>query len=214
MIRYFLAVAAAAGAAASAPAAEYVSGARLANVATQGPVGQSFVAETGLLNSFGFQFAGLTTSAVSATVTFALRQGAGSTGALVATRTATVAGAANRALNWFDFDLTGLTGAVVAGQTYTALVSTGTANLGLAFGPDVDEDGVATSTAVYAGGAMVAGRAIGGCGTGNALCDANFRFTTAAAAAVPEPATWATMIVGLFAVGYAVRRRRVAFAAA
>jgi len=213
MIRYFLAAAVAAGAAASAPAAEYVSGGRLANVATQGPVGQSFVAE-GALSSFGFQFASLATSAVNASVTFTLRQGSGTAGALVTTRTATVTGAANRAINWFDFDLTGLTAGVVAGQTYTALVSTGTANLGFAFGPDVDEDGVPTSTAVYANGALVAGRAVAGCGTGNAACDANFRFTNAVAA-VPEPASWALMIGGMALIGGAARRRRarVAFVA-
>jgi hypothetical protein len=42
----------------------------------------------------------------------------------------------------------------------------------------------------------------------NGYCDANFRFTTAAAAVVPEPGTWALMLLGFGMVGGAIRYRR------
>ena len=44
-----------------------------------------------------------------------------------------------------------------------------------------------------------------GCGFGDAFFKASF-----GAAAVPEPASWAMMILGMGAIGYAMRRRKVA----
>lgn len=46
------------------------------------------------------------------------------------------------------------------------------------------------------------------CGLGGATL--TFDFTPFAVGAVPEPATWATMLLGFGAVGYSLRRRRAA----
>jgi len=215
MIRHVLAAVLASTALAAAPAdaLEVVSGTRLANISSVGPLGQSFVAENGLLTSFGFQFAVLNAGQPNSDLTFRLLNGAGLNGTEVASRTATVTGPTNRTPVWFDFSLDSV--ALTAGQTYTALLSTASTRLSIAFGP------ASTSTTdAYAGGRLVStvpsSQSFTGCtADATSRCDANFRFTVQpVAAAIPEPATWATMIVGLFAVGYAARRRtRVAFAA-
>lgn len=215
MIRHILAAALASAAFAAVPAqaAEYLSGTRLANINTVGPVGQSFVAEGGLLTSFGFQFAVLNAGQPNSDVTLRLLSGTGLSGAEVASRTAAVTGPTNRTPVWFDFGFANL--ALTAGQTYTALLSTTSTRLSIAFGP------ASTSTAdAYAPGRLVAtvpsSNSFTGCAAdATSVCDANFRFTVEpGAAAIPEPATWATMLTGLFAIGYAARRRtRVAFAA-
>lgn len=215
MIRHVLAAALASAAFVAAPAgaAEYISGTRLATIASVGPVGQSFVAEGGLLTSFGFQFGVLNGSQTNSEMVLRLLNGTGLTGTEVATSRGTVTGPTNRTPGWFDFAFSNVT--LTAGATYTALLSTTSTRLGIAFGPNST-----STTDAYADGRLIAtvpsSNSFTGCtASADSLCDANFRFTVEpVAAAIPEPATWATMLVGLFAVGYAARRRtRVAFAA-
>lgn len=216
MIRHILAAALASAAFVAAPvqAAEFVSGTRLATIASVGPVGQSFVAEEGgLLNSFGFQFGLLNGSQPNSEMVLRLLSGTGLTGAEVATSRATVTGPTNRTPVWFDFGFRDVR--LTAGETYTALLSTTSTRLSIAFGP-----ALGSTTDRYADGRLIAtvpsSNSFTGCtADATSLCDANFRFTVEPAVApIPEPATWATMLVGLFGVGYAARRRtRVAFAA-
>jgi len=73
-------------------------------------------------------------------------------------------------------------------------------------------DAVVSPTNATALGAIVAKGLTGGAATQGFL---NVGVAgTPAAAAVPEPATWATLVLGLGAIGYAMRRRRVRVAAA
>lgn len=185
------------------------SGTRGATIGTSGPIGQTFVADGVALSSFGFQFATGNTAAENTPVTFQLLLGAGLTGAEVVSRTATLSIPTGRTPTWYDFDLTGTT--LVLGQSYTALVSTGSTRLSLIFGPNLSTSGVPASGDAYLPGSLIATRSFETttpyCATNN-TCDANFRFTSLAAAAVPEPATWAMMMVGLFAVGASMRARR------
>ncbi len=105
--------------------------------------------------------------------------------------------------------------AVTAGSTYTATVSATNNRLGLVYGPNVNlstGQPIAGAGDAYAGGRLFStGTQIGGaiCQGSASICDANFRFTTAAATpAVPEPATWAMMLVGFGGIGFAMRRRK------
>lgn len=201
--KILLAMGLALGAAGSAGATNFsvVAGTtRSLVIASYGPVGESFVATDGLLNSLGFQFSTLNAGSPNADVTLTLRAGDGPDGAVVATRTATLPLIAGRTPTWFDFDL-GST-ALTVGASYTALLSTTSNRLAVSYGAN------AAAVDAYAGGALIAGRAVTDCGAGVA-CDANFRFTaTAVSAAVPEAASWAMMLAGFGAIGAAARRGR------
>lgn len=217
MIRHVLAAALVSAAFVAAPVQAatftYPSGTRQVAINSVGPVGQSFVTTGGTLTSFGFQFGLLQAAPQTGEVTLQLRSGEGLTGALVATAVQQVNVTALRTLTWFDFAFSDV--ALTANQSYTAVLSTANTRLAIGFGPN------SNSTAdAYSAGRLISTSgptsSFTGCANDvNSVCDANFRLTVEpAAAAIPEPATWATMLVGLFAVGYAARRRtRVAFAA-
>lgn len=184
------------------------SGQRALQVAYFGPLGQSFTATDTDLTSFGFEFETFNPDQANTALVFTLRDGAGLTGTVIATRTATLpAIPATRTGTWYDFDLTGIT--LVAGQRYTATVATTSSLLGFVYGPDIDIfTGVALGGDAYAGGALVTMRDLGDrvCATG--ICDANFRLSaTTPAAAVPESATWTLLIGGFGLVGATLRRR-------
>lgn len=212
-MRTMIILAAAAAALIAAPAAANVtvisgSGQRALQVAYFGPVGQSFTATNTDLTAFGFQFETFNSGQTNAPLTFTLRDGVGLNGAVIVTRTATLPVIPlTPVATWFDFDLTGTT--LIAGHHYTALVSTTSLLLGLAYGPDVNiYTGVPLGGDAYAGGALVTTRDLGDriCATG--ICDANFRLSaTTPVAAVPEPAAWALFITGFGLVGAATRRR-------
>jgi len=204
-----------AGSASAAETIEVVSGptgARGVQIMAYGPVGQSFTAIASNLTSFGFQFQTFNAGAASAPVVWQLLAGAGLSGAVVATRTLSLpTNLPARTVMFYDFDITGTD--VVVGQQYTAVVSTMTTRYGIALGPEYNIfTGAPLGGDAYAGGrAYFTQNAFPNCTDSAASnCDLNFRVTGSNAGAVPEPATWATMLVGLGLVGGGLRRSRAA----
>ncbi|WP_028964885.1 PEPxxWA-CTERM sorting domain-containing protein [Sphingomonas phyllosphaerae] len=180
-------------------------GSRGTSIFQYGPVGQSFTMVGTSLTSFGFQFQTISTAQTNAALTFALLDGSTLGATVLRQVTGTPTAGAARQNFWYDFDLGGLS--LTDGATYTAVVSATTDRLGLVYGP------AANATADgYAGGQLLttkpAFNANSNCTTG--ICDTNFRFasTGATSGAVPEPATWAMLLLGFGAVGYALRRGR------
>ncbi len=159
-----------------------------------GPIGQSFVAFAPMLTSIGFVYRVSTSFVPIAPVTMNLYGGAGFAGDLIATRTFTPGADGN---NFFDTDFTGT--ALTVGSTYTAAVSTPTAYFGIAVTPNIYDGGQAYSRIDLADYPI---------GAGGRTLDLQFRIVaTDAIAAVPEPATWAMMLVGFGLVGAGLRRR-------
>ncbi|HVF95058.1 MAG TPA: PEPxxWA-CTERM sorting domain-containing protein [Sphingomonas sp.] len=189
------------GTAQAATTVTVVSGTRGVVVASNGPVAQTFVANDSLLTNFGFQFSSSLASVTTGSVTFSLLAGVATSGTAIATQTVTLAGLANRSGAFYDV-FTG-SAALVAGQTYTALLTNASANLSLLFGPNSSG-----SIDAYVPGVLIKNNALDQACTSNSYCDANFRFTTTAAAAVPEAGTWALMLLGFGMVGAAMRYRR------
>ncbi len=197
-----------AGVAAALPAqaATFVQdagGTRGTGILRYGPVGQSFTMQGGALSSFGFQFQTIGAAAGNAALGFALLAGDGLAGTVLKQVSATPAPGAARQNFWYDFDLGGLS--LTDGATYTAVVTASTERLALVYGPA--SNGTVDG---YAGGRLLTGKpafdAASNCTRG--LCDANFRFTSTTAGAVPEPATWAMLLLGFAAIGHALRRGR------
>ena len=193
------------------------SGQRATTIPFTGTIGQSFTVNDTLLQSFGFQFNTLNASQANAPVTLTIRQGAGLTGDIIASVTETLFGIpATREPAFFDFDFTGTT--LISGQSYTALLTTSSSRYGLIYGPDINIfTGQFLGGDAYANGSLISERPLTEPCLSSGICDANFRFTTVAATgAVPEPATWAMMILGFGLVGGTLRSRRhktrVAFA--
>ncbi|WP_341209732.1 PEPxxWA-CTERM sorting domain-containing protein [uncultured Sphingomonas sp.] len=210
MKRMMMAAALAAAGVMTAPAqaatvVQDAGGSRGTSIFQYGPVGQSFTMVGTALDKFGFQFQTISTAQTNAALTFSLLDGDSLSATVLKQVTGTPAAGAARQNFWYDFDLGGLT--LTDGGTYTAVVSATTDRLGLVYGP------AASATADgYAGGQLLttkpAFNANSNCTTG--ICDANFRFTSSGATggAVPEPATWAMLLLGFGAVGYALRRGR------
>lgn len=174
-----------------------------------GPVGQSFLATDTNLLSFGFQLQTFNAGDANTSITLSILSGSGTTGTLVASKTATAPRISDSSLYWLDFDFTGTT--LTAGETYTALLSTSSLRIGLVYGPNLNiYNGQQLGGDAYADGTLVSTRALDSICTNNGNCDANFRFTATTPAAVPEPATWAMFIGGFGLVGGAMRRRRIA----
>ena len=210
MKRVMMAAALAAAGVIAAPAqaatvVQDAGGSRGTSIFQYGPVGQSFTMVGTTLASFGFQFQTISTAQTNAALTFALLDGSTLGATVLRQVTGTPVAGAARQNFWYDFDLAGLT--LTDGATYTAVVSATTDRLGLVYGPAANAtvDG-------YAGGQLLTSKpafnAASNCTKG--ICDANFRFTSSGATsgAVPEPATWAMLMLGFGAVGYALRRAR------
>ena len=189
-----------AGSAQAATTTTVVSGTRGVVIASNGPVAQTFVADGSLLTNFGFQFSSSAAAVTTGTVTFSLLAGTATSGAELARQTVSLAGLAQRSAAFYDV-FTGSVG-VVAGQTYTALLSGASVNLSLGFGPNSTGD-----VDAYAPGVLIKNNAFDRACTNNSYCDANFRFTTSAAAAVPEPGTWAMLLLGFGMIGSSIRLR-------
>lgn len=186
------------------------SGTRAVTISSNGPIGQSFVATDAFLRDFAFQFSTNATATTTGTVNFALYLGEGFSGAALTTQNISLTGLRARALTDFVNVYTG-NFALVTGQTYTAAV-TASSGVMLGYGPSST-----STTDAYIGGRMLKTDALDQACLGNqsdqsrSPCDANFRFTTGPAiTAVPEPASWALMLVGFGLTGATLRRRRIA----
>lgn len=194
---------------ASAATLEVTSGSQRSFILSYfGAAGQSFTAVDTNLISFGFQFNALNAGDANLPFTFNLYAGETLTGTSLATRIFTLPTSINtRTPTWFDFDITGTT--VALGQKYTSVLSSSSSRNGVVMGPDIN----IYTGAELSGDAYTSGRAIftrevyPNCAqTGN--CDLNFRVTgNTPVAAVPEPATWALMMLGFGMVGFSMRRR-------
>jgi hypothetical protein len=191
------------------------TGQRSLTLANFAPLGQSFLSTGTELLSFGFQVQTLNAPLANGPITLSIINGDGLSGALVAARSVTFSGIpATRTPTWVDFDFTGT--ALLNGARYSAIITSASNRFGLIYGPNINlNNGALLGPDAYADGRFLAtGFNDRPCSTG--ACDANFRFTTdTALAPVPEPSTWALMILGMGVVGGAMRRRmraRVRFA--
>lgn len=185
----------------AAQAATYVSpgGTRGLTIASYGSVGQSFTMVGTQLQSFGFQLQTIQ-NATNGPLTFTLREGNSLTGTILKQISITPAAGALRANFWQDIDLTGTL--LTDGAIYTAALTATSARLAVLYGPTSPSSTVDG----YAGGRLVTTRALtNDCTAGR--CDTSFRFTSASGGAVPEPATWALMLLGFGTIGHALRRR-------
>lgn len=186
------------------------AGARSAQIQYYGPVGQSFTAFSDTLTSVGFQFNTLNPGAANAPITFNLYAGETLTGnSLYTTSFALPATWADRTARWFDVVLPNV--AIANGSVYSLVLNTTSARTGIVLGPDYNiYNGQPLGPDAYAGGRAFAQRTLYSNCTGAANnCDLNFRITgDVLAAAVPEPASWALLILGFGAVGGALRTSR------
>jgi hypothetical protein len=189
------------GQAGAAGTTTVVSGTRGVTIASNGPIAQTFVATDSLLTDFAFQFASSINGTTTGAVTFSLLSGTGTAGPVFVSQTSALSGLTFRSGTTFYSVFNGSVG-LTSGQTYTALLSGASANLSLLFGPN------STGTVdAYTSGVLLMNNPLDTACTTNSYCDANFRFTTAAAA-VPEPASWAMLLFGFGGIGLAMRCRR------
>ncbi len=194
---------------AAATTFEVVSGARAVALGSFGnTVGQSFTAVDNSLTSIGFQFTrGANAAAVNSAYTLNILSGDGLSGTSLYTTSFVVSSTlAQRTFTFVEILLPSI--AATIGSRYTAtLSSTNIRNL-VGIGPTVNTStGVQLTGDAYAGGtAYFTAVPYADCTT-TTNCDFNFRVSGTMVAAVPEPATWATMFLGLSLGGVALRRR-------
>lgn len=219
-----LAPVALAGALALAPAAhavetlEVLSGTtspRAVNV-RNGAIGQSFTAFTDTLTSVGFQFSTLNPGAANTPLTLQLFSGETLTGTALYTTTFSLPGTVvDRTPTWVDILLPDLE--VTRDSLYSFVLTATSSRPAIVLGP-----GYSSPTGQFFGGdAYAGGKLLGNPGYANCTgpannCDLNFRVSgNLVAAGVPEPGTWVMMIMGIGAIGAAMRlsRRRTPMAA-
>lgn len=224
MLRRPLALAALASALAIAPAAhavetlEVLSGTtspRAVNV-NNGTIGQSFTAFTDTLTSVGFQFNTLNPGAANTPLTLKIFGGETLSGTALYTTTFSLPGTViDRTPTWVDILLPDLE--VTKDSLYSFVLTATSSKAAIVLGP-----GYHSPTGQFFGGdAYADGKLLGNSGYANCTgptnnCDLNFRVSgNLIAAGVPEPSTWAMMIMGIGAIGAAMRlsRRRAPMAA-
>lgn len=177
------------------------------------PIGQTFTAFTDTLTSVGFEFTTLNSTAPNTNLTLSIFAGEALTGNALFTSTfllpASLDTRGERA--WVDIAVPGL--AVTQGETYSLILNATSNRAALLTGPGFDSpSGQFFGGDAYAGGKLIAARTpYANCSGSANNCDANFRVTGEnVVAAVPEPGTWAMMILGFGAVGGVMRRRATA----
>jgi len=171
-------------------------------------VGQSFTAIDNTLTSIGFQFSRPSaTNGTDASYTLSILSGEGLSGTSLFSTSFAVT-VASRAFSYVDIALPNLTATI--GSKYTAVLNSTNTRYVLGLGPDYNTStGRPLAGDPYAGGrAYLTTTSYANCtNTSTSDCDLNFRVTGTTVAAVPEPATWATMFLGLSLGGIALRRR-------
>lgn len=178
---------------------------------TGGEFGQSFLAPGAELLTLGVQFATLNPTLPQNSVTIRLREGAGLGGPILGSLTVLPENQPRTGPFVFsDFDFSGIT--LVPGAPYTiTLVNNGSGGRnGIVFGPNlVNPPFLPFGPDPYPDGRLFFAFGFNPCGTVSAPdCDLNFRVVTAEMRAViPEPASWAMLILGFGLVGSALRRR-------
>lgn len=186
------------------------AGTRAVSIANVDPIGQTFTAFTDTITSVGFQFASLNPTQPNDPITLRIFAGETLTGTSLFTNTFTLPTSINsRTPQWFDIAVPSL--GVTNGQRYSLVLQTGSSfRNALVVGPDFNPStGQFAGGDAYAGGRLLStGATYANCTGANNNCDANFRVTgNLVAAAVPEPTTWAMLILGFGVVGGALRRR-------
>lgn len=185
----------------SAAASEIVNDQGLAGsmqIASYGPVGQSFVAADPWLTSIAFFYSYADPAALSDPIQMNLYDGGGTGGKLIASR---IFRPTTTGFFGTDFTGTGLT----VGASYTAAVTTTMRRYSAYFTSNRYQGGQ-IQTPINLGSVL---------GKDASFFDLMFRIDGTTVAPVPEPATWALMLVGFVLVGAAMRRRsavRVAYA--
>lgn len=177
---------------------------------TSGIFGQSFLAPGADLLSIGVQFVTLNPAAPQNSVTVAVREGAGLSGAVLASTTFVPVNEGRFDPKVFtDIDFSGVTLVPGAAYTLTLVNNGGGARNGIAFGPNLLNPpfGPDFGPDAYVDGDLLFNGGFSPCPTLD-RCDLNFRVVTAEAV-VPEPASWAMLIAGFGLVGGMVRRRAV-----
>ncbi len=185
---------------------------RALTVSAFDPLGQSFTAFSDTITAFGFEFTTLNASAAAGTLTFDIYASETLTGSSLFSRTVQVPSSLDVRDErlWIDVAL-GDPLAVTQGNVYSLVIRGTTSRAALLTGP-----GYRPSTGQFFGGdAYEGGRLIGtgitysNCIGASSNCDANFRVTgDFVSGAIPEPTTWALLILGFGVVGSALRRSR------
>ncbi|MBW8754967.1 MAG: PEP-CTERM sorting domain-containing protein [Sphingomonadales bacterium] len=226
MIRQLVTLAVAAGALTLAPAAnatqtlQVISGpadTRAVTVSAAGAIGQSFKAFTDTLTSVGFQFNTLNPGAANSPLTLAIYGGETLTGSALFSTSFTLPSSitSRDTVAWVDIAVPSLS--LTNGNLYSLVLSAASTRPAVLLGPDFNVNtGLFSGGDAYADGKLLTNWSsiYSNCTGAANNCDLNFRVSgETLAAAVPEPSTWLTLVLGMGAIGAAMRRPRRAGAA-
>lgn len=187
---------------------------RLVSINFREPIGQSFTAFTDTITSVGFQFGSLNPSQPNNPISLNIYAGETLTGTSLYSTSFTLPSSINsRTPTWFDVALPDL--AITNGSVYSLVLATGSSSRNaIAVGPGFNvQTGQFTGGDAYTGGRAFASQALySNCpNTPGSICDLNFRVTgDVLAGAVPEPGSWALLILGFAVIGGALRASRKA----
>jgi len=168
-------------------------------------VAQSFTAIDNVLTSVAFQFSLANSANANDAYSLDLLSGDGFGGTSLLA--APISFSVTTTGRPFTFTSVALPNVSVAiNSRYTAVLTSTNARYSVGLGPD-EQNGITRDA--YAGGRayFAAPSSYTNCNTDNTNCDLNARITGTTVAAIPEPATWATMFLGLSLGGAALRRR-------
>ncbi len=166
---------------------------------------QSFTAIDNVLTAIAFQFSVANSANANDAYTLDLLTGDGLAGrSLLAAPVGFTVTSTGRPFVFTSVTLPNV--AVTINGRYTAVLNSTNARYSIGLGPDVQNG--STRDAYSGGQAYFTTSPYTNCtNASTSNCDFNARITGTTVAAVPEPATWATMFLGLSLGGVALRRR-------